>query len=163
MARMETVAATVESLGLDATEQGLLAVVRHFLTSFAQPETQAWIMAYGTATERWGHSDGARLAQGVLAVLQAALRAREGQGLRFGDPLCPGCRGKATPDEAALMTMLHHMRRDETGQARIALADLTQGRMDAGLIRAGLSLAALFPAEGPAQSAAMPAAQPVYH
>ncbi len=159
MGRMETVTATVDGLGLDATEQGLLVVVRHFLTSFAKPETQAWIMAFGIASERWGQSDGARMAQGLLAVLQAALQARQGRSFQFSDPLCEGCRHKATADEAALLTMLHHMRRDHTGAARLALADLTLGQMDAGLIRAGLSLAALFPAEG----ATKPAAPPVFH
>ena len=146
MGRRETVAATVDGLGLDGAEVGMLAVLRHFLTSFAKPESQAWIMAFGIAGERWGSSDGARMAQAMLGVLQAVTRCRGEWPFQFSDPMCPGCRRKVTCDEAALLRMLHHMRRDQTGPARLALADLTGGRMEAEVIRAGLSLAALFPA-----------------
>ena len=146
MARMETVTATPETLGLDQAEQGMLTVARHFLTSFARPESQAWIMAFGIAGERWGQSDGARLAQGMLRVLQAVTGCRGETPFRFSDPICARCRRQVTADEAALLSMLHHMRRDNTPAARQALAELTGGPMAPQVIRAGLSLAALFPA-----------------
>ncbi|MEH7829091.1 hypothetical protein [Gemmobacter denitrificans] len=134
------------SLGLDATEVGALAVLRHFMTSFAQPESQAWTHAFDIACERWGIAEGPRLAQGLLAVLRAVMACRQ-TGLTFSNPLCQECRLRVTADEAAMMTMLHHMRRDATVDARLALADLTFGRMDARLIQAALALAARFPAE----------------
>ena len=133
----------------------MLVVLRHFLTSFAKPETQAWIMAFGIAGERWGVSDGARMAQGLLAVVQAVAGSRH-LPIRFSDPLCPRCRELVTPDEAAMLMMLHHMRRDDTAAARLALADLTDGRMDVAVIRAALSLAGRFPVVetgGPGQMA----------
>lgn len=144
MGRMQSVAASVDSLGLDATEEAMLTVLRHFLTSFAKPESQAWIMAFGLAGERWGLSDGARMAQGMLGVLQAVMACRR-MPIRFSDPMCPRCREKVTADEAAFLLMLHSMRRDNTQAARLALADLTDGQMDAAVMRAGLSLAGRFP------------------
>lgn len=136
----------VANLGLDDLEQGVLAVLRHFLTSFSQPETQAWTTAFSIASERWGVAEGPRLAQGLLAVLQALMTCRDA-GIRFSNPMCAGCRLRVTADEASFMTMLHCMRRDRTAEARAALADLTFGRMDSGLIQSSLALAARFPAE----------------
>jgi hypothetical protein len=136
----------VDTLALDDLELGVLSVLRHFLTSFAQPDTQAWTVAFTIATERWGVAEGPRLAQGVLAVLQALMNCRS-TGLRFSNPMCEGCRLRATCDEAAFMTMLHCMRRDRTAEARAALAELTFGRMDSTLIQTGLALASRFPAE----------------
>lgn len=143
----------VTALDLDETEQGLLVVMRHFLTSFAQPASQAWTLAFGLAAERWGLSEGPARAQALLAVLMA-LRAGQGAAqpdagrgpLAFTDPLSLTARAFMTPDEAAVMALIHAMRRDRTAQAREALGRLTGGRMDVGVIRAGLALAAHFPA-----------------
>ncbi|WP_415918955.1 hypothetical protein [Tateyamaria sp. SN6-1] len=55
------------------------------------------------------------------------------------------------------MTMLHHMRRDNTDKARDAVELLTHGRMDPDVIRTGLALAARFSAGAPALSAKRPA------
>ncbi|NKB16843.1 MAG: hypothetical protein HC774_08325 [Sphingomonadales bacterium] len=66
----------VSDTGLDAFEIGLLAVLRHFCTSFCAPHSQAWMTAYGIATERWGISDGPKAAQSLLAVAEAMRRSR---------------------------------------------------------------------------------------
>ncbi|MFW8594145.1 hypothetical protein [Cribrihabitans neustonicus] len=137
-------------LGLDAFETALLPLLRHFAASPRAPGSQAWHLAYQTAAERWGESFGLPLAH-ALAALVGRADALIG-GLTCHDALEPATRQRVTADEAAFLRMLHHMRRDRTPAARQAVAELAQGRMDAGLIRCGLSLARRFPAgiEAPA-------------
>jgi len=131
--------------GFDTFESGLLPVLRHFLTSFAHPERHGWQLAYTTASERWGDSIGLPAAHSLLGIVRAVLVARP-EGLWFQDPLCLNTRESVTMDERAFLDMLRHMRRDATPQARTAVEALTEGRMDPGVIRAGLSFARRFPA-----------------
>lgn len=131
--------------GFDAFETGLLAVLRHFLASFAYPEGHGWQLAYGTAAERWGDNIGLPAAHELLGIVRAVLSARP-EGLWFQDPLCVNTRDSATADERAFLGMLHHMRRDATPRARTAVEALTEGRMDPDVIRTGLCFARRFPA-----------------
>ncbi len=141
-------AVPVASLGLDVFETGLLAVMRHFMQSFAQPQGQGWQHALAIAAERWGPEEGPCAAFALLRVVQEMRRARVAE-FGFANPLCPACRDHATPEEAALVMMLHHMRRNRTGPARLRLAEVTGGLADARLVEAGLMLAARFPAQTP--------------
>jgi hypothetical protein len=139
-------AVPVETLELDPFETGLLAVLRHFLTAFAHPESQAWQTAFALACERWGTARGPQIAMGVLPVLQSLRGARRGA-FDFANPLCVTCRDYVTGTEAAFMQMLQAMRRDRTDLARGAVLILTEGTMDPGLIQAALAFAARHPAE----------------
>lgn len=136
----------VEALALDAFETGVLAVLRHILTAYSRPETQAWQTAFQLAAERWGEARGSQIAMAVLPVLQALRGARRSD-FDFANPLCVTCRAYATGTEAAFMMMLQAMRRDRTDRARPAVLALTEGTMDPGLIQAALAFAARFPAE----------------
>jgi hypothetical protein len=141
----------------DGFERGLLPVMRHFILSFTEPESQAWHHAFSVATERWGRDQGLVLAHLVFKIIKATLHTRP-LGLAFKDPLCVETRQELTCDEHALLRMLHYMRRDETPAARDALNDLTGGYPDAHLIHAGLTLASQFPTNGvgPGQPARRP-------
>lgn len=130
----------LDRLHLDDRAKGVLAIVRHFLTSFGDPETQSWQMAFATAAERWNDRDGPQTAMRILAVVQAMRRARPSP-FRFGNPLCLTCRGWVTPEEADLMGLIQSMRRDRTDVARGHVAALTLGRIDPDLIRCALALA----------------------
>lgn len=143
----------IDALGLDEFETGLLAVLRHFLTSFSTPESQAWQSAYGIATQRWGMARGPQIAQGLLTVIHAMRQAREAD-FHFANPLCLSCRALATSEEAAFCTMLQAMRRDRADLARAAVLELAEGVMEPALIQAALAFAARFPAETPATDAA---------
>src|SRR5690606_10456796 len=90
----------VESLGIDRFEAGLLSVLRHFMTSFAKPESQAWQHAHAVACERWGVVRGPQIAHALLAVIQT-LRQERRREFRFTGPLCLECRKLCTKDEAA--------------------------------------------------------------
>ncbi|WP_291729292.1 hypothetical protein [Leisingera sp. F5] len=138
----------------DEFEAGLLPVLRHFLLSYQEPAGQAWQQAYIVAAERWGEAIGLPAALALMKVVRAALNSRSDQ-FGFIDPFDLEHRAKATPDEAALLRMLHHMRRDQTGQARAAVAVVAGGKMEPQVIRAGLAFAHRFSA-GPATGRAQP-------
>lgn len=133
-------AISLAQLRLDKQAEGVLSLSRHFLTSFRDPESQAWQMAFATAQERWSETEGPQLAMATLSVLQALRRVRA-NGIRFANPLCLSCRGWLTPDEADLMSMLQAMRRDRADAARPHLSALTGGRMDPVVVATALALA----------------------
>ncbi|MEP4039159.1 hypothetical protein [Pseudophaeobacter sp.] len=130
---------------LDEFEEGLLPVLRHFLQSLAQPESQSWQFAFRVAAERWGESLGLPVAQSLFKLVQFTTKARR-VGFDSIDPLSLEDREYVTRDEQAFLQMLHHMRRDETPRAREAVANVTGCTMDPDVIRAGLSFADRFPA-----------------
>ncbi|UWQ25244.1 hypothetical protein K3553_01915 [Leisingera aquaemixtae] len=146
--------AALAAHGFDAFETGLLAVLRQFLLSHETPDSQAWQRAYMVAAERWGEAIGLPAAQALMKLLRAVLDCRDGR-FTFIDPFDLELRGTVTPDEAALLQMLHHMRRDQTPGAREAVAEVTGGKMDPHVIRAGLAFAHRFSA---GQAAARPEA-----
>ncbi|MEM9639014.1 MAG: hypothetical protein AAGA94_15295 [Pseudomonadota bacterium] len=145
----------LNSIGCDSFERGLLAVARHFLNAFEDPKSQAWQHGYTVAVERWGETIGFPAAHAMSKLIRALLRGRA-DGISFFDPLCVEARTRVSADEALLMKMLHHMRRDQTSPARDAVEALTLGRMDPDVIRAGLSLASRFSAGCPAASVQRP-------
>lgn len=132
----------LEDLGFDDFESGVLAVSRYFLLSYDDPQTHSWHTAFAVAIERWGPDIGLAVAYAVSKLIHVLCVARPD--FRFCDPFSAEARDRVTPDEARLMRMLHHMRRDQTPDARTAVEALTLGQMDPYVIRAGLSLAARF-------------------
>ncbi|KIC11547.1 hypothetical protein RA19_05780 [Leisingera sp. ANG-M1] len=137
--------AALAAHGFDGFEEGLLPVLRQFLLSYEQPDSRAWQHAYAVAAERWGEAVGLPVAQSLMKLVRAVLERREDK-FRFIDSLDMEQRGMVTGDEAALLRMLHHMRRDQTAQAREAVADVTCGLMEPHVIRAGLAFASRFSA-----------------
>lgn len=135
----------LELFGFDALEIGILPVLRQFMMSFEDPDAQSWQNAYLIAVEKWGETFGLALAHSLLKVIKY-VRVQRRNGFCFHDPLCLKARRTVTSDEAALIAMLHHMRRDQTSEARIAVEELTQGLLDPDVIRSGLSFAHRFPA-----------------
>lgn len=132
---------TVAALGLDAFENGVLALVRHLCASFVEPGGHAGRRALAIATERWQPREGCGIVLDLLAVLDAIAGLRR-ESFRTMDPLSLTCRALATPDEAALMRLLAATRRDLTAAARIEVLRLTGGRMEPDLIVAALTFAA---------------------
>ncbi|WP_293574725.1 hypothetical protein [Phaeobacter sp.] len=135
----------VIDLGLDDFEAAILPVFRHFMMSLQNPASQSWQFAYKTAAERWGDTYGLGLAQSLFAVADRLHRLR-GASYKGNDPLDLESRDLLSEDEAAVILMLHFMRRDKTAAAREALAEATGGRMDPDLIRAGLQFSHRHPA-----------------
>ena len=135
----------VSDTGLDAFEISMLAVLRHFCTSFCTPQSHAWMTAYGIATERWGISDGPKAAQCLLAVAEAMRRSRPTMFV-FSNPTCLTCRAHITPNERQFMQVIHAARRSNLGVARTAAMMLCEGGDTQAFVHAALTMAGLFPA-----------------
>ncbi|WP_405117391.1 hypothetical protein L0Z64_03980 [Phaeobacter sp. BS23] len=148
--------AALADLGLDAFEAALLPQLRHFNTCLQTPQSQAWQLAYRSASERWGDIFGLAVAHALFKVVRCLYDLR-GHHYVGHDALTLETRTVVTADEAAFLRMIHHMRRDDTPAARDAVADLTGGWMDPHVIRAALSFADRFPA-GKAHPAEIPQA-----
>lgn len=135
----------IGSFPFDAFEIGLLSVARHHLDALRCPETQAWHLAYSIAAERWGDRIGLPAAHLLARFLRYVVQCRR-DGFDYNDPFCEHNRDLVTLDEAALLHVLHFMRRDNTPAARDAVDALTNGRLDPDVIRSGLTFANRFPA-----------------
>ncbi|MEM9247837.1 MAG: hypothetical protein AAGB05_03960 [Pseudomonadota bacterium] len=146
----------LDALVCDAFEEGLLPIARHFWLAISRKDTVAWHRAYTIAAERYGERIGFPLGH-QLAKIMRILKDLRGSGLEILDPLDLAQKSQVTNDEALLVAMIHHMRRDETPSARNAVDALTEGRMDPEIIRAGLHLASRFPSGAPEKTP--PAAQ----
>lgn len=99
-------------------------------------EQQSWQHAYVVAAERWGEQIGLSVAY-LLTKVVRAVRSCRPNGLSVQDPLCREEKNFATKDEVALISMLHHMRRDETSDARNSVQILAFDRNDQAIIHAG--------------------------
>ena len=137
----------VSDLEIDEFERGLLAVSRYFFFCRAEPERQSWHVAFAVAVERWGPDIGLPVAFAMSTLVRALMDARADYASL--DPFAPEGRDRVSDDEALRLRMLHHMRREQTPDARDAVEALTQGCMDPHVIRAGLSLAARFGCAAP--------------
>lgn len=135
----------VSDCGLDGFEIGLLAVLRNFCTSFCSPQSQAWMNAYGLATQRWGISDGPKAAQSLLAVAEAMRRSRPTMFV-FSNPTCLVCRERITANERQFMQVIHAARRGNLGVARTAAMMLCEGGDTQAFVLAAIAMAGLFPA-----------------
>jgi glutamate mutase epsilon subunit len=130
---------------LDAFEVGLLAVLRHFCTSFCAPQSKAWMNAYGIATERWGISAGPKAAQSLLTAAEAMRRSRPTVFV-FSSPTCLICREHITPNERQFMQVIHAARRGDVGVAQTAAMMLCEGGDTLPFVQAAIAMAGLFPA-----------------
>ncbi|MEL6467973.1 MAG: hypothetical protein AAFQ58_23670, partial [Pseudomonadota bacterium] len=132
----------LEHLGFDDCERGLLAVARYFFLARSSPEQQSWQVAFSVSVERWGSDIGLPIAFAMSKLVRSVADVRTD--FFSCDPFDDDARGRASFDEAVLMRMLHHMRREQTPDARDAVEVLTRGLMDPHVIRAGLAVAARF-------------------
>lgn len=135
----------VDMLEYDAFEIDLLQVARRFLVAFENPLESGWHNAYSLAAETWNESPGLSVAHYLQKLLWGLSRCRS-EKLVYQNPFCPKARTLVTEDERNLLGMLHHMRRDQTPQARLCVEALTDGHMDPDVVRAGLAFSTRFSA-----------------
>lgn len=131
----------VADLPIDDFEAALLPLLRHFTWALSGDSPKGWQTAYGLAAERWGAPIGLSVAH-EIGKLVTALEQTRGALPRVQDPLSMDARLLVTLDEKYFLLMVHHMRRDETADARDAVWALTEGRALAAFIRQALSFAA---------------------
>ncbi len=135
----------LETIGCDDFEIGLLPVLRHLCVTVQSADPKSWSRAFDIAVECYGEAIGLPAAHGLHKMVLSAFACRDG-GLEVKDPLDMVARKDITDDEVQMLSMVHHMRRDNSAAARSAVAFVTRGRMDPVLIRAGLTFANRFPA-----------------
>ncbi|WP_395172698.1 MULTISPECIES: hypothetical protein [Roseibium] len=128
-------------LPIDDFEIALLPLLRHFTLTLSGEKPKGWQIAYGLAAERWGAPIGLSVAH-EIGKLVAALETARGSFPKVQDPLCIDARLLVTLDEEYFLLMVHHMRRDETADAREAVWALTEGHTLAAFIRQALGFAA---------------------
>ncbi|MEL7175160.1 MAG: hypothetical protein AAGK28_01430 [Pseudomonadota bacterium] len=127
----------------DSFEADLLPVLRCLVASLSTADPTLWQKATSKSIEHWGDALGHPIAHRLGHLVIAVYRCREGK-LDLQQPWAKDHDDAVTDDEVKLITMLHHMRRDEVADARRAVDDLTFGIMDPDVIRAGLSFATRF-------------------
>lgn len=132
----------LDDLGFDLFEAGVLAVARYLFCAEVAPERRTWFVAMSVASERWGPDIGLPVAYALAKMVRALHDMRPD--FSFHDPYGSESRTRVTSDEVMMMRMLHHMRRDETADARDTVALLTRGTMDPYVIRTALALAGRF-------------------
>lgn len=126
---------------LDPTSRALLPVMRNVLNAYLSPETLGWRHALAAAVGTWGEPRGLAIANHVQSFLGAVLSSRPVP-LIFADPMDLEARKQLTHDESILLALLTAMGREETPRARDLIARLTGGRVEAAIVRSGLSLVA---------------------
>ncbi|WP_247744784.1 hypothetical protein [Shimia sp. R11_0] len=137
----------LRTVGCDTFEMGLLPVLRHLVLGMLEGEAKACARAFDIAIERYGEAIGLPVAHGLQKMAVSWLTCRQSEsGPEMRDPLCLEAKKTVTEDEIQIISMVHHMRRDNASAARSAVACVTHGRMDPEFIRAGLSFAHRFPA-----------------
>lgn len=134
----------VDAIEFDEFEQQLLPVVRLFVQAFETPEDHSWHRAFALSADTWQEPVGLSIAHRLQKLVRSVLRCR-GWVFQANDPRFASDNDRLTEDESLLLGMLHHMRRDDTKQARGCVERLTRGFMDPDVIRNGLSFAARFP------------------
>ena len=87
---------SIESLSAD--ERHFLTMVRQFMDGIARPNDLGWITALIHAEQHLADRQGARLAYGVLAAVQA-LRGARPVDFRYHRASCLTCSQVLTPDE----------------------------------------------------------------
>lgn len=128
---------------LDLISKTHLPVLRHFLNTFADPETQAWRQGYKQAQVIWGEARGLAIADATQEFVAALLKSKRAA-MSFHDPLDLLQSSKLTADEAAILSLLNFMRDDNAQSARITLLSLTAGRADPAVVQTGLRLALIL-------------------
>lgn len=130
----------VSEINCDTFELSLLPIIRHFLMALSGRRPDSWFLAYGIAAERLGERLGFPVAHGLAGIVERSVELL-GAFPSFKDPLSADDRIVATEYEVAFLEMVHHMRRDQTPEARVRVGKLTRHRMDPGFIRASLAFA----------------------
>ncbi|QBX99990.1 hypothetical protein E2K80_03935 [Rhodophyticola sp. CCM32] len=127
---------------LDRFEADILSVARCFFQTFASPERQTWVQAFGMAQTLFPGLDGANLAIGVLNVVQA-MRVSRSSVFTFSNPYCADCARILSDGERQLTSALYAVRLGHRSTAHIHALILTEGGETERLIYALEKLAAL--------------------
>lgn len=124
---------SVASLALDPFADLTLALLRLHFQTFAQPDSQGWLMALRRASASAGADRAGALCFDLVAMVQA-LRGARTSSFHFNPDGCAGCRAWATPEERRLMDLIGALRLGRIGHARAVVQMLCDGMPDTDLL-----------------------------
>lgn len=133
----------VDQAGYTRVEKYVLQIARHFMQSFAVPESQGWIRAFGAAHECYPDETAPNFAIAVFALLQN-LRATRGSGFQFCNPDCARCAAHLSEDERRLMEVVIAVGQGKRSDAHAAALILCEGTAPDGLFAAADYLCCLI-------------------
>lgn len=138
-------AVSVFAMGLDPVDLALLALHRHYFRTFADPASQAWMMALAEDDPAFAHLPRGEVARLVLILVQT-MRGVRRSAFRFNNPFCPSCALRLTADEIDLCG-LWQSSRQSSAELHTRAAILSDGESNPALEIAALRLSeALRPA-----------------
>ncbi len=133
--------------GFDGFETGVLDVVRLICAAESGSPPRHGAAPADVAERLFGKAQGPVLLVGITAFLQAMALSRS-EPFRYSNPYCTGCARVLTRHEAALVQVLHHIRRERPGRAIVEALLICDTRPVAALLEAAGDLAQLAPPTG---------------
>ena len=112
--------------GYDRIEITFLSLARCFFLSYAEPETQAWEIAFVKSHRDLGPEIGALFAQETLKIVQAMRLSRRSI-FCFSNPRCPCCCDKLSDHERNLMNAFIAIRCNKKSEAHLHAMILCEG------------------------------------
>ncbi|MEP2640413.1 hypothetical protein [Roseobacter sp.] len=116
----------VEEAGLDAVDIVCLDILRFFISTFAEPQSQNWMRGFARAAAAFGPTNGPVVAARLIALLQAVRRGRRSM-FMYSNPDCPGCCKILTEHERRLICAINGQRHGRPQLARLQLMMLCEG------------------------------------
>lgn len=111
---------------LDTFEKQVLDIARYFFQAFANPESQAWINAFGEAERSFPAPFGATIAHAILIAINEVRASRRGS-FQFEHPASVAAEHSMTDAERYFILVLHHVRRTDRTAARSQALFLCEG------------------------------------
>lgn len=125
--------------GYTAEELTVLNIARMYFTSFASPESHAWLGGISAALQLFDEDQGPKVAIGVLSMVQGMRRARQSV-FHFNNPECPCCSRKLTDSERLFMAVLRQCRAGRIDAAASSAFVLCEGNDTHDFIKAAMAL-----------------------
>ncbi|MEL6467685.1 MAG: hypothetical protein AAFO78_02920 [Pseudomonadota bacterium] len=141
----------LDALPFDDFEKSLLPLVRHFVGTLETGDAIECCHIYDRAIQTWGDPVGLSIAHILQKLILALKRSRNCPLQCFYPAHCDDPKF-ISENERSLLTMLHHMRRDQTKGARDALDKLAFGKRDPKVIQTALTFSNRYAAGAPLQA-----------
>ncbi len=132
----------------DEFEKQVLQIARMFFVTFHVPNSQMWMEAFQFAEHEFPAPFGATLANAILIYVESMRRVRANS-FNYHDPHCPGCSQQLTDEERYLISVIHHLRQGEMGQAQLNAMLLCEGRDSSKMLEAARRMLLIIGCETP--------------
>ncbi|MEL6464794.1 MAG: hypothetical protein AAFQ58_07480 [Pseudomonadota bacterium] len=132
-------------LPCDSFEEALLPIIRRLVRTLQTNDAAGYCRANDRAVEQWGDPMGLSIAH-LLRKLVSELAKCRGSPLECFYPKDRAELHYISHDEYNLLTMLYHMRRNETAYVHYLTEELTHGKVGSKAVKAGWTFAKRYSA-----------------